>query len=215
MKETAKYYPIFLNLKRKKCVVVGGGKVALRKVKRLLEYGAAVEVISPHLCPELADLYRKRQIQVTLRVYQTGDLQQASLVFVATGNTTTNRQVTKEAKELGIPVNVADDAGKSSFILPSIESRGDITLAVSTNGISPALARKIRTNLAKTITDEYIALVNLVGEVRADIKKMKIHPDGDDWQEALDFNTMLGLIKKGDKEKAKTLLLQKLKNHKV
>lgn len=204
------YYPMFLNIGGKRCVVVGGGRVALRKVMTLLEYGASIEVISPELCPELADLLERGRIHAYRRPYQAGDLQKAFLAFAATDNGNTNKRVAEEARSRGILINVADDTEDSDFIIPSSARKGEITVAVSTNGISPALARKIRTRLEETISDEYISLVNLVGEVRAEVKKLSAQPDGEDWQEALDLDLMLELLKKGDNETAKTILLDNL-----
>ncbi len=210
MRQRASYYPLSLNIKGKRCVVVGGGRVALRKVTTLLEYGTDIELISPELCPELASLSARGLIHVYLRPYRAGDLQKAFLAFAATDNSSTNKQVAEEAGSRGILVNVADDAEGSDFIIPSSARRGEITIAVSTGSISPALARKIRTKLEETISDEYITLVNLVGEVRAEMKKLSAQPDGEDWQEALDLDLMLELLRKGDNETARTILLDNL-----
>jgi siroheme synthase-like protein len=205
------YYPIFLNISRKKCVVVGGGRVALRKVRALLEYGAGVEVISPDPCPELIELAKSGRIHILHRHYQPGDLQKAVIAIAATDNSALNQQVIKEAKGKAVLVNVIDEPENSDFIVPSYVRRGSMTIAVSTAGKSPALARKIRTRLEKELGDEYASLVRLIGEVRAEVKRQGIKVTGDDWQEALDLDLMIDLLKRGDDEKAKAVLLDNLK----
>jgi precorrin-2 dehydrogenase/sirohydrochlorin ferrochelatase len=212
MKQEIKYYPLFLDLRGRKCLVIGGGRVALRKVMTLLEYGASITVISPELCPELAGLAEKGRIHAYLRPYQAGDLQEAFLAFAATDNSDINKQIAEEARHWKVPVNIADSIKDSDFIIPSSVRRGNITVAVATDGISPALARKIRSRLEKIIGDEYVALVNLVGEVRSVIKKSDTRPGGEDWQEALDLDLILEMLKKGDKRSAKNILLDNLKS---
>ena len=205
------FYPVFLNISRKKCVVVGGGQVARRKVRALLEHGASVEVISPDPCPELNKLVETGEVKVLRRRYQAGDLQGAFLAIAATDNSEINQQVIKEAQGKAVLVNAVDDAENSDFIVPSYLRRGDMTIAVSTAGRSPALARKIRARLEKELGDEYASLVNLIGEVRAEARRQGIKVSGDDWQEALDLDLMIGLLKKGDVEKARASLLENLK----
>ena len=205
------YYPVFLNVKGKKCVVVGGGQVALRKVRVMLEHGADVEVISPDLCPELAKLSASGEIRALGRDYQAGDLKNAFVAIAATDNSEINRRVVAEARRKSVLVNVVDDAGNSDFIVPSYLRRGEITIAVSTGGTSPALARKIRSKLEKELGDEYALLVGLIGEVRAEVRQQKIEIDSDGWQEALDLDQLLDLLRKGETERAKAALLRNLK----
>ena len=205
------YYPMFLNISGKRCVVVGGGKVALRKVRALLEHGASVDVISPDLCPELIDLVQREQVRASRRHYQPGDLRQAFIAIAATDNSDVNQQVVKEARSEAVLVNVADDLENSDFIVPSYVHRGGITIAVSTDGRSPALARKIRTRLEKELADEYAPLAKLIGEVRAEVRRQGIRVTGDAWQEALDLDLMIALLQRGDDEKARAVLLDNLK----
>lgn len=205
------YYPVSLNIKGRKCVVVGGGEVARRKVKALLEHGATVTVISPKLGPELIQLAEHGEIEALNRKYQTGDLTDSFAVIVATDDSDTNRQIVREAKDRAVLVNVVDDAQNSDFIVPSFLRRGDITIAVSTAGRSPALARKIRTRLEKDFSEEYAALARLLDEVRAGLKKKGVTVGGDDWQEALDLDELIELLRKGEREKARRLILSRLK----
>ncbi len=205
------YYPVFLNVEGKKCVVVGGGQVALRKVGALLEYGAEVEVISSDLCPELAKLAESGEIRALIREYLAGDLKNAFVAIAATDNNEINRQVVTEARKRVVLINVVDDADNSDFIVPSRLRLGEITIAVSTGGKSPALARKIRSKLEKELGDEYALLADLVSEVRAEVRQQNLRIDSDVWQEALDLDLLLDLLRKGEKERAKTVLLSNLK----
>ena len=205
------YYPVFLSISGRKCVVVGGGQVALRKVRGLLEHSADVGVISPHLCPELVQLAESGEIRVFNREYRTGDLADAFVAIVATDDRELNRQVAEEANSKAVLVNVVDDAENSDFIVPSYLRRGEVTIAVSTSGRSPALARKIRTRLEKELGNEYASLIRLIGEVRAEVKREGMNIDGDRWQEALDLDLLLELLRRGDEEKAKAILLSDLK----
>ena len=210
-KEQVSYYPVFLNLSGKKCVVVGGGKVAGRKVGALLECGAEVTVVSPELCEELKGLVEAGEITAAVRPYRSGDLKGSAVVIAATGTRSVNVEIVNEARKRGIPVNVVDDPDYSDFIVPSCLKRGDITIAVSTSGKSPALARKIRENLEKNIGGEYAALALLTAEVRTDIKKRGIVVSSEDWQRALDIDLLVDLLRKNEREKAKNILLASLK----
>ncbi|MFC1987534.1 bifunctional precorrin-2 dehydrogenase/sirohydrochlorin ferrochelatase [Chloroflexota bacterium] len=205
------YYPVSLSIRGRQCVVVGGGEVALRKVKALLEHGANVVVISPALCPELAQLAGNRKINVRPHAYEAGDLAGAFLAIAATDDAEINRRVAAEARSKAVLINVVDDAENSDFIAPSYLRRDGLTIAVSTSGQSPALARKIRTRIEKEIVDQYGTLTHLVGEVRSEIEREGTKVGKDRWQEALDIDLLIELLKKWGKGKAKAVLLSKLK----
>jgi len=158
----------------------------------------------------LAELAQKRAVTLALRDYQTGDLRGASLAIAATDNRDTNLRVSREAKEIHVPVNVVDEPASSDFIVPSYFDRGALTIAVSTSGRSPALARKIRTMLEKEFGEEYAVLVRLVGEVRSEKKRLGYVVEAELWQAALDIEPMLALIRKGDEAGARRLLLGNL-----
>lgn len=208
------YYPVSLDLRSKKCVVVGGGQVALRKVKALAECKANVTVISPDLCAELVQMAERKEIKVLSRAYRAGDLSGAVIAVAATDDNETNRQIVTEARQERVPVNVVDDPEASDFIVPSYLRRGDVTIAVSTGGRSPALARKIRTRLEKDFGDEYASLAVLIDEVRAEARRQGIRVDGDAWQEALDLDRLMGLLKRGESDKARDVLLSNLSQRK-
>ena len=210
-KRRVSYYPAFLDVSDRRCVVVGGGPVALRKVRALLERGASVEVISPEPCSELSQLAESGQVCISPRQYEEGDLEGAFMAIAATDDRITNLTVAKEARSKGVLVNVVDDDRSSDFIVPACVCRGDVTIAVSTGGRSPALAGKIRQRLEEEFGEEYASLALLVGEVRTEVRRQRIKVDSDAWKEALDLDSLIDLLKKGDGEKAKAILLNRLR----
>lgn len=170
-RENLKYYPIFWDIAGKKCVVIGGGEVAARKVARLLDCGAKVCVISPDLVPELADLTREQRISHIPSEYNGRGMDGAVLVIGATDDEQTNDAISQDAKIKGIPVNIVDDPQKCSFILPSLVERGDLTIACGTGGNSPALARHLREELEAVYGEEYAILIKILGQLRAKMEK--------------------------------------------
>ncbi len=165
------YYPVNLKIENKRCVVVGGGKVAERKIKVLLEKGALVTVISPKITLLIEKLWRESKIIYLPVNYISSPLKDTFLVIAATDDRTINSRVAENADRLGILVNVVDSPAESSFIMPAILSRGDLTIAVSTAGKSPALARKIKEDLAQTYSSEYGDLVEMIARARERIKR--------------------------------------------
>ncbi len=206
------YYPIFFNTQGKKCVVIGGGSVALRKTKSLLECGAKITVISPKPHREISKLWRERMIRLIERDYRASALKGAKMAIVCTDAKKVNRKAADDARKAGVLVNVADDPKRSDFIVPSFFRRGDLTVAVSTSGVSPTLAKKIRTKLEKDLGEEYAPLLSLIREVRSVIKREGFIVDGGAWQEILDLDFLTRLVKAGSRKKAKTLLLNELRN---
>ena len=205
------YYPVFLNLQDRRCLVAGGGQVALRKANTLLEYGARVTVISPRLCAGMHKLSSGGRIKVINRAYQPGDIKGFHLAVVATGNRGVNLAAAEEAKKRGVPVNVVDDPVLSDFIVPSIMRRGSLCIAVSTSGKSPALARKIRSRLEDEFSKEYALLVPVIEKVRRQLKRQGLKVSSKDWQEAIDLDSMIDLIRKGRGTEAGEALLEKLR----
>jgi siroheme synthase-like protein len=206
-KKPVTYFPAFLDLHGKKCIVVGGGKVSLRKIKMLLDCEAKVTVISPTLHPDLTQLVNKKALHGISRKYELGDLEDAVIVIAATDVKEINEQVAEEAKRLGVFVNVIDDPDSSNIITPSFFRRGDLTVAISTAGRSPALARKLRTKLEQIFGEEYAILLPLIEEVRSELKLRGIGVSPEAWQEALDINLLIDLLKADQREKARAVLL--------
>ena len=209
-----RYYPISLDISGRRCIVVGGGEVALRKVRSLLEHGAVVQVISPDLCTELKELLASGRIMGAKRAYEDGDLLDAFVVIAATDDVVVNKQVADEAARRRALVNVVDMPNLSNFIVPSYLRRGDLTVAVSTGGRSPALARRIREELEKNIGDEYALLTSMVGQVRSSVKQDSIVVSGEDWQAALDLDVLVKLLREDRYDEAKQMLADVLRRPK-
>ena len=202
-------YPVNLVLTGRPCLVVGGGKVALRKVEGLLACDADVTVIAPHVDPELqAD----PRVTVKQRAYVEGDAARGGyrLVITATDDPATNQQVHDDADAAGIWVNSADDPERCTFTLPAIVRNGPLMLTVATGGHSPALASHLKSRLAEEYGgDDYRTLVTLLEEARADLHAEGRTTEGLAWQTALDSD-MLSLIRGGRiseaRERLKTCL---------
>ena len=161
-----RYYPLFLDISGKPCIVVGGGSVAERKVTRLLACGAVVEVVARSLTPALAVLSRDGKIIHHDAEYAEDCLRGAFFVIGATDDAAVNERISRDAREQGILVNIVDDPGRCDAILPALCERGDLAIAVSTGGRSPALAKKLRTELEEAYGPEYGTLVEILGELR-------------------------------------------------
>jgi precorrin-2 dehydrogenase/sirohydrochlorin ferrochelatase len=163
------YYPILVDLKDKKVVVVGGGTVAQRKIDTLLECGADVYIISREMTPELQKRLEEGKIRLLGRRFIKGYLQGAFLVIASTDDSKFNRRVSVVAREMGILVNVVDQPADSDFIVPSVIKRGDLLIAVSTSGKSPAMAKSIRERLSRQFGSEYEEFLLMMGHLRKEI----------------------------------------------
>lgn len=180
------YYPVFLELESRPCLVIGGGREAQRKVEGLVAAGGSVTVIAPELTSDLQRKLAAGEIACEQREYREGDLDGFELCVVATDDGRVNAQVAAEGKRRRVWVNAADDPANCDYILPSIVRRGSITLAASTGGGSPALARRLREELEAYLTEEMPALADLLAEVRADLRSRSITPSPEAWQKAID-----------------------------
>ena len=203
------YYPIFLEMKDRRCVVIGGGAVAERRVEGLVAVGANVTVISPAITEGLRDLLTQGAIRHVAREYQTGDRAGYDLFFVATDNLEINAVVSSEARSLRVWVNSADDPDHCDFILPGVIRRGDLTVAVSTGGVSPAVTRAIREELDEYFHADYARFVQIAGEVRKELREKSVCPGAGAWNRALQGDYRR-LIKEGKSVQAKELLLETL-----
>jgi siroheme synthase-like protein len=173
--ENVVLFPIFLDLSGRRCVVVGGGEVANRKARKLLQARASVVVISPELQPELESV----AVEVHRRPYEEGDLEGAYLAFAATDSREVNARVAREAKERGVPVNVADRPSDGDFALPSTLRRGGLQVAVSTGGASPTLARRIKDELEEVFGPEWAGIVDELGRNRRNGEKLDERLEGE------------------------------------
>lgn len=161
-----RYYPINLDLRNKKCVVIGAGAVAARKARRLLECGAKVLLTAPAVPASLTVRPGKRKISFRKRKVRLSDLRGVYLVICATGDRRTNRMVSAYCRKQGILVNVVDFPQECNFILPSVARRGDLAIAISTSGISPALAKSLRRLLQQQFGVEYARFLGLMKKIR-------------------------------------------------
>lgn len=163
-------YPVILSdLKRSRCLVIGGGQVAARKVSGLVEAGAHPIVISPQLCSELAA--QQAEITHIPRPYRSGDLDGAALVIVATDDHALNRMIADECRAQGILVNVVDCPELCTFTAPAVVRRGDLLVAIATSGRCPAFSRHLRELLETIIDTEYGQLLDILGELRPRIRQ--------------------------------------------
>jgi len=192
-----KYYPLYMNLKGRKCLVVGAGAVAARKVRSLLECGALVTVVGEDPVPALVRLEGER-LTIRPRKFRRGDMGKYALVVGATDDSVVNRAVSRESRRRGIPVNIVDVPEESTFIVPAVHRRGDLAIAVSTGGRSPAAAKVIREDLEARYGAEYAAMIALLGNHREEM--MKAVPGhrrrAAAWKGILDAD-LLGALKKG------------------
>lgn len=165
-----KYYPILINLENKKCKVIGGGKVAERKVKTLLEHGANVEIISPYATDLLLSYFQEGKIILQKRQYRYGDLNNCDLVFAATDDEAVNKMCLKESTEKKLLFNIIDNPEECSFTTPSCLRRGHLSISISTDGKSPTLAKKIKEDLEEQFTEEYSEYIEILGRLRDKVK---------------------------------------------
>lgn len=168
-----KYYPINIDIRGRSVTIVGGGAVAERKCRTLVEAGARVKLIAPRISRGLRSLLEKGKIEHLEREYRRGDLAGAYLVFVATGNKAISRAAAEEAAEWRIPANMADMPERSDFTTPSTVARGDLLLTVSTGGKCPVLARDIREELDLRYGEEYALALRILGAVRERLLTLK------------------------------------------
>jgi len=156
------YYPMMMNITGKRCVVVGGGKVAERKVASLLDAGAIVVLVSPTMTPKLSSMAKTGMIEYYPRRYRKGDLKGTFLCVVATNDRRLQQRISEEAQEQGVLANIVDTEEACDFLVPSYFRRGDLTISISTSGKSPALAKKIRKDLEQIYGWEYEALLKIL-----------------------------------------------------
>jgi uroporphyrin-III C-methyltransferase/precorrin-2 dehydrogenase/sirohydrochlorin ferrochelatase len=201
------YLPIFLKVEDRKCLVVGGGKVAARKVTLLHRAGARITVVSPVVCEEVRALLGQGVITHVAREFQDEDLDNCVLAIAATDEKTVNRRVSELADAQRIPVNAVDSPDLCSFIMPSIIDRSPVQIAVSTGGASPVLARLLRTRLESFIPAAYGRLARLVDDYREHVKQRFKVPDQRRyfWENILQ-GRVAELLFAGHEEKARSAL---------
>ncbi len=195
-----------MDIKDKNCLVVGGGSVGARKALTLEKCGAKVKLISSLFSPECENL-KTTSIEIKKKEYENKDIKGMFFIFAATDSADLNNKIQKDAAKLDILCNIADSPDKSDFILPSIVDRGDLILAISTSGASPAMAKKIRKELEQKFGSEYKLFLTLMGNIRKKLLSACHAPK--DHKKI--FNTLinkgvLDLIKKNDEKKINLIL---------
>jgi precorrin-2 dehydrogenase / sirohydrochlorin ferrochelatase len=202
-----RYYPLFLNLNNRTCLVVGGGKVGARKARGLLSAGARVVVVSPQMDASLEVLRPHERLRLERRAYRPQDMEGVFLVFAATDDKAQNRRIQKDAGGRQTLCNIADRPELCDFILPAVVRQGDLALAITTAGKSPALAKRLRRQFADQLGPEYARLTELLGAIRRRLLSEGHDPEGH--QQV--FNTLLdgdllGLLRTDRKDEIDALL---------
>jgi len=197
-------FPVFIKLAGRLCVVVGGGEVAARKVGALLASGARVRVIAPELCGSLRRLVESGEVEHVARDYAPGDLNGSRLAVAATDDGSVNEAVWREAERSGVLINVVDQPDLCSFYAPSVLQRGPIQIAISTEGTSPALARRLRQKLEDAVPREYGDLASLLGSLREELKEACScsREREERWRSTLE-GEVLSLLRRGKREEAR------------
>lgn len=204
-----RYYPVYLDLKGRLTVVVGGGDVALEKVRGLLDAGARVRVVARELVPELANLAARGAVEHRPWDYRGGELEGAFLAISERLGPEVQQAVWREAEELGIPLNVQDDTGRCSFITAALVRRGDLTLAISTAGKAPALAVRLRQQLERSLGPHYGCFLEYAGRLRAPLAERT--PDfarrRELWYRLVDSD-VLELLRRGEESRARRRMVE-------
>ncbi|AFM01108.1 MULTISPECIES: bifunctional precorrin-2 dehydrogenase/sirohydrochlorin ferrochelatase [Desulfitobacterium] len=200
------YYPIYVEMQNKPVLVVGGGMVAWRKVKTLLEHGAVVRIVSPELHPELLKLVDDVRCLWKKKEYSADDLQDEVLVFSCTEIEEVNSAVARNARESFRLINVVDDPEKCTFIVPSLLERGDLSIAVSTGGSSPIVARQIRTELEEHYGEAYKDYLTLLRSWRKDVKAQLTAEQKETFWNQVTDGEVFELIKDGRLDEAKGVM---------
>ena len=205
------WYPVFLDLRGRSVLVVGGGPLAAEKVRGLRNAEADITVAAPTLNAELAALRDAGELVHLPRGYREGDMTGFSIVMAAEGDAAANAGLSAEARRRGILLNAADDPANCDFILPAVLREPPLTIAVSTGGGSPAIARRVREELAAYLSEDAAPLADLVAETRADLRRRRVFRPipADAWQAAMD-GRLRALLAQRRRGQAKALLLARL-----
>ena len=202
--------PIALNLKNAPCLVVGGGEIGARKVRSLLECEAIVKVVSPQLCEALQAMRANIEysmLQIFERTFKAEDCDGMKLVFACTDSREVNARVAVEAKRCGALCNIADETDQSDFANMAVVRRGEITIAVSTSGGSPALSKHLKREIENAVGDEYAQLLQLMSDARASQNRAQSTQSERAalWHRVLDSD-VLELLRRGETESAAQLV---------
>jgi precorrin-2 dehydrogenase len=201
------YYPIYLDMRGRNALVVGGGAVGSRKAKTLLKAGARVTVVSPQVTAAIQSLAETGELNWHARPYRASDMATMFLVFSATDDPDLNQCIEADAIRHHVLCNFADAPDRGHFILPSIVARGDLLVSISTSGKSPAVARRLRQEMEAYFGEEYAPFLRLMGAIREQLLARAHAPE--DHRKVFDRlidGGLLALVKSGDREGIDTLL---------
>ena len=204
-----RYYPVFIDVTERTCVVIGGGAIGQEKVEKLLESDAEVLVISPVVNQKVRDMADAGQVTWEQREYKPGDLAGAFIAIAATDDNTVNRQIAAEAQERNVLLNVVDVTHLCTFIAPSVARRGEVTIATSTGGASPALARTFREKLTGSRILEYADLAPVLASARAELREASLVVKPDHWQTQI-TEELLDMVQAGQTDEARKMLMDGL-----
>ena len=204
-----RYYPVFIDVTERTCVVIGGGTIGQEKVEKLLESDAEVLVISPVVNQKVRDMADAGQVTWEQREYKPGDLAGAFIAIAATDDNTVNRQIAAEAQERNVLLNVVDVTHLCTFIAPSVARRGEVTIATSTGGASPALARTFREKLTGSRILEYADLAPVLASARAELREASLVVKPDHWQTQI-TEELLDMVQAGQTDEARKMLMDGL-----
>ncbi len=204
-----RYYPAFIDVRDRDCVVIGGGDLGEEKVVKLLECDASVVVISPEVTEKVRGLADRGVVEWIEREYRYGDLERAFIAIANTGDAETDRRIYKEAEERNVILNVVDVTHLCTFIAPSVARRGEVTVATSTGGASPALARTFREKLESSRILEYADLAPILSDARAELRRRGLRVPADHWQTCI-TEGLLDSVQAGQAGSAYDTLLEGL-----
>lgn len=204
-----RYYPAFLDLQGVPCLVVGGGQVGERKVKTLLDCGAVVHLVSPELTPALEEAVRQGRVRRMASAFAPAQLEGMFLVIGATDDPEVNRLISSEARSRHLLCNIVDRPRECNFIVPAAIRRGDLIIAVSTGGRSPALAKKIREDLEKLFPDSYTNYLDLLGRIREYVlSRGGSQEENQRVFEGLVYSPLLEMLDRGNREEMLRILMR-------
>ncbi len=204
-----RYYPAFIDVRGRDCIVIGGGELGEEKVVKLLECDANVVVISSEVTSKVSDMASEGIVEWIRRDYVYGDLERAFIAIANTGNPDMDNQIYKEAEERNVILNVVDVTHLCTFIAPSVARRGEVTVATSTGGASPALARTFREKLESSRILEYADLAPVLSQARSELRTRGLRVSPDHWQTCI-TEDLLDTVQAGQPDIAFDMLMEGL-----
>ena len=204
-----RYYPAFIDVRGRDCLVIGGGDLGEEKVVKLLECDASVVVVSAEVTERVRELADEGAVEWIRRDYEYGDLERAFIAIANTGDSEMDRLIYKEAEERNVILNVVDVTHLCTFIAPSVARRGEVTVATSTGGASPALARTFREKLEGSRILEYADLAPVLADARAELRRRGLRVPPDHWQACI-TEELLDMVQAGESDRAYSTLLEGL-----